>query len=103
VSTTTEMGLVTETGLGTKTREERKELLASAVANQVRFGWRIESQTDYQAVIVKGNRPNHVLHLLLTIFTLGLWGIVWIAMVAFGGEKRGVIGIDEYGNTNIQR
>lgn len=85
-----------------KTEAERKELLARAVANQIRQGWRVESQTDYQAVIVRGQRPNHVLHLILTLVTLGLWGIVWIAVVAFGGEKRGVIEIDAYGNTNIQ-
>jgi len=23
-------------------------------------------------------RPNHILHLLLTVFTLGLWIIVWL-------------------------
>jgi hypothetical protein len=50
-----------------------------------------------------GQRPNHILHLILTLITLGIWGIVWIAIVALGGEKRGVIEIDEYGNTNIQQ
>lgn len=90
-------------GVATKSPEERKALLAQAVANQVRQGWRVESQTDYQAVIVTGQRPNHILHLILTIVTLGLWGIVWIAIAIFGGEKRGVITIDDYGNTNIER
>jgi hypothetical protein len=94
---------ITETGVSTKTRDERKELLATAVANEIRQGWRVESQSDYQAVIVKGNRPNHLLHLLLTLFTLGLWGIVWIAIVALGGEKRGFFRIDECGRTNILR
>jgi hypothetical protein len=94
---------ITETAVRTKTRDERKELLATAVANEIRQGWRVESQTDYQAVIVKGNRPNHLLHLLLTLFTLGLWAIVWIAIVALGGEKHGFIRIDEFGNTNLLR
>ena len=35
-------------------RMSGKELLARAVANEIRQGWRVESQTDYQAVIVKG-------------------------------------------------
>jgi hypothetical protein len=86
-----------------KSSEERKELLARAVANRVRQGWRVESQTDYQAVLVRGQRPNHVLHLILTLVTFGVWGIVWIAVVAFGGEKRAVIDIDQYGNTNFQQ
>jgi hypothetical protein len=80
-----------------KTPEERKALLAQAVANYVHGGWRVESQTDYQAVMVKGHRTNHVLHLILTLITLGIWAIVWILMVALGGEKRSVVSIDEYG------
>ncbi len=27
-----------------------------------------------------GTKPNHILHLFLTIFTMGLWGIVWILL-----------------------
>lgn len=97
------MSEVAETDVTTKTAEERKALLASAVANQVRQGWRVESQTDFQAVLVRGQRPNHILHLILTLVTLGLWGFVWLAIAIFGGEKRAVVDIDAYGNTNIQR
>lgn len=87
----------------TKNAAERKELLARAVANQVRQGWRVESQTDYQAVLVKGQRPNHILHLILTLVTLLVWGIVWILVALLGGEKRMVIDVDEYGQTLIQK
>jgi hypothetical protein len=90
-------------GLPKKSADERKSLLAQAVANDVRQGWRVESQMDFQAVMVKGQRVNHLLHLILTIFTAGLWGIVWLILVLTGGEKRSVITIDEYGHTNIQR
>jgi hypothetical protein len=31
--------------------------------------------------------PNHILHLLLTIFTAGLWLIVWIIIAMSGGGK----------------
>jgi hypothetical protein len=27
-------------------------------------------------------RPNHILHLILTIVTLGLWAVVWIIIAA---------------------
>ena len=57
---------------------------------------------DYQAILVKGHRPNHLLHLVLTIVTLGVWGIVWLGVIAFGGEKRMSASVDEWGNTNIQ-
>ena len=58
--------------------------------------------SDYQAILVKGHRPNHLLHLVLTIVTLGVWGIVWLGVIAFGGEKRMSASVDEWGNTNIQ-
>lgn len=29
---------------------------------------------------VSREKPNHILHLLLTIFTVGAWVIVWIAL-----------------------
>ena len=59
-----------------------------------------ESQTDYHVVIVRGHRPNHVLHLLLSIVTLGLWIPVWILLSIFGGEKRRAISVDECGNVS---
>ena len=86
----------------TKNPEARKSALAQAVSNAVRHGWRVESQTDYQAVLVKGNRTNHVLHLILTIVTLGLWAIVWILVAVLGGEKRRIIAVDEFGGTRVQ-
>ena len=85
----------------TKTVEQRKATLAGAVAGQVRAGWSVESQTDYQAILVKGHRPNHLLHLILTILTLGLWLIVWAGVSIAGGEKHRVVSIDEYGNLYV--
>lgn len=82
--------------------ERRKELLATAVAAQVRGGWGVESQTEFQAVLVKGHRPNHLLHLILTILTLGLWLIVWVAVTLAGGEKHRVVSVDPYGHVNQQ-
>jgi len=34
--------------------------------------------------------------------TLGVRGIVWLGVIAFGGEKRMSASVDEWGNTNIQ-
>jgi DNA-directed RNA polymerase subunit RPC12/RpoP len=31
--------------------------------------------------------PNHILHLLLTIITGGIWLIVWIPIIFFGSDK----------------
>lgn len=35
--------------------------------------------------------------------TLGLWGIVWIALAIFGGEKRSLVAVDAYGNATVQK
>jgi hypothetical protein len=85
-----------------KSADERKEALGRAIHTQVAQGARVESQGDYQGILVKGHRPNHMLHLILTIVTLGFWGIVWIGVIAFGGEKRMSASVDEWGNTNVQ-
>jgi hypothetical protein len=90
-------------GGGRKSAEERKELLARTVAAQVAGGARVESQSDFQAVIVKGKPVNHVLHLILTLVTLTAWAIVWIALAIFGGEKRSMVTVDEYGNASVQK
>jgi len=75
----------------------RKSKLDAYVSNCVAHGWRVESHTDYQATLAKGNRTNNVLHLILTIVTLGVWAIVWILVAVLGGEKRQTINVDELG------
>ena len=86
-----------------KNSDERKALLARQIANMVPRGWRVESQGDYQAVLVTGKSVNHVLHLILTLITCFIWGIVWAALVIFGGEKREIAEVDEWGNVNLTR
>ena len=79
--------------------EERRALLAHDVSSYVSNGYRVESQTDYQAIVVKGRRPNHLLHFILGIFTLSVWWFfVWLPLALFGGERRRVITVDNYGN-----
>jgi hypothetical protein len=86
-----------------KSADERKEALARLVTSQLANGARVESQSDYQAVLVRGHRPNNTLHLILTLVTFGLWGIVWLLVALLGGEKREVASVDEWGNSSIQR
>lgn len=49
----------------------------------------------------KVTRPkaNHVLHLILTIITLGVWGFIWLGVaVQFGGWR-----CDTCGSTKVAR
>ena len=86
-----------------KSDGERKAMLAQAVANEVRNGWHVQSQTDFQAVMRKGKQTSHVLHLILSIITLGLWLIVWVVVWYLNRDQSMVISVDPYGNVNIQK
>lgn len=39
-------------------------------------------------VRVVADTPNHILHLLLTVFTVGAWLLVWIIFCLFSGTYR---------------
>ncbi len=81
-----------------KTANERKALLSRQVSTVLSQGkTRIESQSDYDVVLVKGRRVNHILHLVLTLFT-GVWCLVWLLLVIKGGEQRLLVQVDEWGN-----
>ena len=60
---------------------------AQRVDGYMAQGYRVESQTDTAATLIKGERVNHVLHLILSIVTLGWWQIVWAIPTRVGGRR----------------
>ena len=80
-----------------RTPEERKRLLEASILRHVERGWRVESQGEFHASLVKGDPINHVLHFLISFFTCGLWLIVWLVMGLTGGQERKTITVGEYG------
>ena len=93
----------TELNTTRRSADERKAILAQQLQSAAARGLRIESQSDFQAVLVEGQPVNHTLHAILTIFTCLLWGIVWAVITATGGEKREMIVVDEFGNVQHQK
>lgn len=85
----------------TASLEQRGEILARAVNLYVSKGWRVVSQTQTSAQLVKGHRTNHLLHLILTLITLGVWAIVWLLVAAFGGEQQQFISVNEQGAVTV--
>jgi hypothetical protein len=71
--------------------DERRAWLAQQVDEHVRQGWQIESRTENLASSRFGKPINHVLHLLLTLVTCGVWVLVWIYLAMFQGEKHKTI------------
>jgi len=104
-STWTDQTKEAEGGVSTTARSsaERKALLAQQLQNGAARGLRIESQSDFQAVLVEGQPVNHVLHAIITLFSCGLWGVVWIILAITGGEKREMVVVDEFGNVQLQK
>ncbi len=94
---------VTQVSTTRRSADERKVILARQLQAAAARGLRIESQSDFQAVLVEGQPVNHTLHAILTIFTCLLWGIVWAVIAATGGEKRQMVVVDEFGNVQWQR
>ena len=82
---------------------ERKQRLAKQLQMSVAQGGRVESQGDTEAVLVFGKPVNHTLHAIISIFSCGLWLLVWLIIAVTGGEKRQMITVDEWGNVAVQR
>lgn len=89
----------------TATPDQRKAALARAVQHEVASGGRVESQTDYNAIIRYGKKTNHVLHLILTIVTFTAWALVWIGVAIYNITQRETISleVDDYGNILRQK
>jgi hypothetical protein len=76
----------------------RQAALNAALSDNIRKGWRVESQTEYTAAIVKGKRPNHILHLILSLVTAGLWALfVWLPLCIFKHVDRRLLQVDANG------
>ena len=82
--------------------QQRRDIFAQQMQQAAMRQLRVESTTDYSAVLVQGKPVNHVLHAILTIFTCLAWGIVWLILALTGGEKRYQLIVDEYGNVHWQ-
>jgi hypothetical protein len=78
-------------------------MLAQQVASMVASrGARVESQSEFQAVLATGQPVNHVLHAIIFFCTCGIWLLPWILLALFGGVKRNLVAVDDFGNVNVQ-
>ncbi|MFD9477682.1 MULTISPECIES: hypothetical protein [Streptomyces] len=75
----------------------RTAVLDWTVNQYVALGWRVESRSPTQAVLVRGGNVNHLLHAILTIFTCLLWGVVWIVLALGNRTERVALTVDRTG------
>jgi hypothetical protein len=77
--------------------------LQNAIAASARSGWRLEGAYGNTATMASGQPANHVLHLILTLVSCGLWAPVWLFVAATSGVRRLVITVDPAGQISYQR
>jgi hypothetical protein len=78
-------------------QEERRALLRSAVRTETRAGWRLQSRSDYRAVLVRRRTGSRGANLTLAVVTLGLWLPIWGVLVLMRDERELLITVDEWG------
>ena len=81
-----------------RTDSERKAILERRIVFEVARGARLTYKGELEAVFEIGKRPNHILHLLLSIVTFGFWLLVWLIMSMGTGVQSFKIFIDKFGN-----
>lgn len=85
---------------------ERRARLAQTVNTLLAQGYREEgSRTEFSTILVQGNGVSagvHILHLVMTLVTAGLWIIVWFLHIMSARVKRRLVAVDEFGNVSVQ-
>ena len=80
--------------------DERIASLRRVVGELRRYGWWVEHQSDEQAVVVMGHGlsgATHLAHGVMTLATIGMWGIVWWVHYGLRKPRRRLVGIDASG------
>ncbi|MEV6164522.1 hypothetical protein AB0L71_21830 [Streptomyces sp. NPDC052052] len=76
---------------------QRGLILDWAVNQRIASGWRVESRSETQVVMVRGRPVSHVLHAVLTVFTCFLWGAVWLVLTVTNKIERVALTVDAQG------
>jgi hypothetical protein len=89
--------------LGTRTLEERRAILTQQAAAFAGNDGKVANESPTSAIVTKGKPVSGIYHPILTVMTLGLWGIVWFSLSKFAGEKRYRLSVDEQGEVTTQK
>jgi hypothetical protein len=76
---------------------DRRVALDRALAPYLAGGATLESSTGTTAVVLVGKPVNHLLHLILSVLTAGLWLIVWVVLILSNKRQRLVFSVGENG------
>ena len=76
---------------------DARAALDRAVATELAGGAELVSQAGTNAVLTKGKKVNHILHLILSVLTAGIWLIVWAILVATNKPQRILLTVNDQG------
>ncbi len=85
------------------TPAEQRRLLTQHLAGMEDEGKRVAFRGDYQAIVADGTPVNHVLHLMLSFFTVGLWVVIWMIDISFHKETKEFVKVDIDGNVTVSK
>lgn len=89
----------TDPALGPRLSEEqRRSYMRKAVDQEVLAGATVVQQDGFTAVLQHRRPVDHALHLLLTVLTVGAWGLVWLIMAIARKDERVRLAIDVHGH-----
>jgi hypothetical protein len=93
-------------GNGRRSPEVRKRVLKRELGILAADRWRLVSEGQFDAVVSRVKRPNHLLHAVLTLMTLYLWAFVWIAKTREARRNQELeyrrLEVDEEGNWSVE-
>jgi predicted histidine transporter YuiF (NhaC family) len=89
----------------------RKSLFENGLRSYAVSGYIIESKNDFDAIITKQNRTNHLLHACITFIggaltcgVLCFWIIPWLIISIINkNPERHAFWVDEYGRMQIKK
>lgn len=80
---------------------EREQILDENLFMCQDVGKCLESRVGFSAVVVTPKSTNHVLHLIISLVSGGLWLPVWLVIALKNKDEREILHVDEYGNVTL--
>lgn len=84
---------------------ERSRRLDDAVGQFLMAGYQMRGRSGFEAAVgTPGRDVNHVLHLLISVFTCGLWVVMWFLLTVTAPQAKVIyVMVDEWGRAWSRR
>ncbi|MCY3866163.1 MAG: hypothetical protein OXG68_12065, partial [Chloroflexi bacterium] len=80
---------------------EREQILDEVILVYQTEGKRIENRVGFAAIVVTPKKTNHVLHLIISFVSGGLWLPMWLLVALKNRDEREILHVNEYGSVTL--